>query len=59
MFSAELDDTIKMLEAVGLEHPWVQVIFEMPVVYRNADTVETKRLEEEGVRLRKKVFEKL
>ncbi len=59
MFSAELDDTIKVLEAVVLEHPWVQIIFKMPVVYRNADTIETERLEEDGVRLRKKVFEKL
>lgn len=59
MLRAELYCPIEVLEAARLEHPRVHVILEMPVVDRDADAVESERLEEYRVGLCEEVLQEL
>lgn len=59
LLSAEVDDAVKPLEAVWLEDAGVHVIFEVSVVERNTNTVESKRLVVFCIFFGEEVFEEL
>ena len=75
LLGTEVDDAVEVLEAFRLEHAWVHVIWgtndwqgdpgstflpiKMPVVERQADTVQSEAFEELGVLLLEEILQKL
>ena len=59
MFCTRCDDSIEVLEARLFEDTGIQVVFEVAVVNRDADAVQSERLEECSIGFGKKVFKEL
>lgn len=59
LLSAKVDDSIQPFQAFWFQYSWVQVVFEMAVVNRNSDAVETELGVEFGVFVGEESFEEL
>lgn len=58
-FGTNINYTVEVFEAFWLEHTWVHIIFEMPIVEGYTDSVQAERLVELGIRVGEEVFEEL
>lgn len=59
LVGAEIDDAVEPLEAVGLEHAWVHVVFKVAVVEGDTDAVQSQGLVVFCIFFGEEVFEEL
>ena len=56
ILSTQINYSIEMLESLFLQNSRVHVVLEVTIIYRDPNTVQTKRLEEFGIVVLEEVF---